>query len=187
MIQPHLISLSVRPYMDFILHRSIRKSILSNPFLKPWVNPEDMRRDLLTRIDKASQEHQFANQIQIAHMIIAQVRQTVIAYHKKMTGPYGWTVNFSKLSHLPGKPDSIEGWIDYHESVDLLPFDEKFVFKMIAYGDFTVENLSKELGICGLSTEYCWVSAQNRLQEYVFKNKSLIVRFHLIISFIKDA
>lgn len=170
MIQPHLNSLSVGLYTDTILHRSIRKSIFSNPFLKPWVNPEDMRRDLLTRIDKASHEHQFMNQIQFAHLIIAQVRQTVIAYHKKMTGPYGWTVNFSKLSQLPGKPDSIEGWIHYHESVDLLPFDEKFVFKMIAYGDFTVESLSRELGICDIITKYCWVNAQNHLQELAYKN-----------------
>ena len=171
MIQTHLLSLPVRLEIDLILRRSIGKSIQSNPFLKPWVNPQDMRHDIEARMDKFSRQKQIVTKIEFSHMMIAQVRQTVIDYLKKMTGPYGWTVNFSKLIHLPGNPSTIEKWIDYHESVSLLPVTEKFVFKMIEYGDFSVENLSAELGLSRLSTEYFLANAQIHLQELVSTNR----------------
>jgi hypothetical protein len=38
----------------------------------------------------------------------AQVRRTVISYHRKMTGPFGWTVDFSKINHHPGDPVTID-------------------------------------------------------------------------------
>jgi hypothetical protein len=86
--------------------------------------------------------------------MVAQVRRTVISYHRKMTGPFGWTVDFAKINHQTGDPMSIEEWINFHESVDLLTASEKFVFKMIAYGGFTVESLSTQTGISHV-TIYC--------------------------------
>jgi hypothetical protein len=38
--------LSIYLKMNELLNQSIGKSIQDNPYLKTWVNPEDMRRDV---------------------------------------------------------------------------------------------------------------------------------------------
>jgi hypothetical protein len=150
MWRPNQLSIDLK--MDELLNQSIRKSIQDNPYLKPWVNLVDMRRDVWSRLPswQMTDTHD-------AYLMAAQVRRTVISYHRKMTGPYGWTVDFAKINHQPGDPVSIVEWIKFHESVDLLTASEKFVFKMIAYGGFTVEGLSTQTGISCI-TIYCLVS-----------------------------
>ncbi len=152
--------------MDELLNQSIRKSIQGSPYLKSWVNPEDMRRDVRSGLPSGHQ-----NDIPDAYLMAAQVRRTVISYHRKMTGPFGWTVDFAKINHQPGDPVSIEEWIYFHESVDLLTAREKFVFMMIAYGGFTVESLATQTGISHV-TIYCFMSnARSRLHELVRKGR----------------
>ncbi len=101
----------------------------------------------------------------------AQVRRTVISYHRKMTGPYGWTVDFAKINHQPGDPVSIVERIIFHESVDLLTSREKFVFKMVAYGGFTVESLSTLTGISHVTIDCLVSNASSRLHELVRKGR----------------
>jgi hypothetical protein len=66
---------------------------------------------------------------------------------RKAVCPLSLGSKLSKINHHPGHPVSIDEWINFHESVDLLTASEKFVFKMIAYGGFTVEGLSNKTGI----------------------------------------
>ena len=156
--------LSIDDKMDELLNRSIRKSIQDNPYLKSWVNPVDMRRDVRSGLSSGYQ-----NDIHDAYLMAAQVRRTVISYHRKMTGPYGWTVDFSKINHHPGDPVTIDEWIYFHESVDLLNACEKFVFKMIAYGGFNVESLSTQTGISYVTIDYLVSNTRSRLHELVRK------------------
>jgi len=164
MWRPNQLSIDLK--MDELLNQSIRKSIQDNPYLKSWVNPEDMRRDVWSRLPswQMTDTHD-------AYLIAAQVRRTVISYHRKMTGPFGWTVDFSKINHQPGDPVSIEEWIYFHESVDLLTAREKFVFKMIAYGGFTVEGLSTQTGISHVTIDCLVSNARSRLHELVRKGR----------------
>jgi DNA-directed RNA polymerase specialized sigma24 family protein len=160
MWRPNQLSIDLK--MDELLNQSIRKSIRSSPYLKPWVNPEDMRRDVRSRLPSRNLN---------AYLMVAQVRRTVISYHRKMTGPYGWTVDFSKINHHPGDPVSIEEWIYFHESVDLLTAREKFVFKMIAYGGFNVESLATQTGISCVTIDCLVSNARSRLHEFVRKGR----------------
>jgi hypothetical protein len=105
------------------------------------------------------------------YLTAAQVRRTVISYHRMMTGPYGWTVDFSKISHQSGDPVSIDEWIIFHESVDLLTAREKFVFKMVAYGGFTVDGLSTQTGISCVTTDYLASNALSRIHELFRKRR----------------
>ena len=105
------------------------------------------------------------------YLTAVQVRRTVISYHRKMTGPYGWTVDFSKINHQPGDPVSIDEWIYFHESVDLLTACEKFVFKMIAYGGFAVDALSTLTGISHVTIDCLVSNARSRLHQLVLKGR----------------
>ncbi len=160
MWRPNQLSIDLK--MDDLLNQSIRKSIQYNPYLKTWVNLVDMRRDVRSRLPSSHLN---------AYLMAAQVRRTVISYHRKMTGPYGWTVDFAKINHQPGDPVSIDEWIKFHESVDLLTASEKFVFKMIAYGGFTVEGLSTLTGISYVTIDYLVSNARSRLHELVRKGR----------------
>ena len=53
--------------MDELLNQSIRKSILGSPYLKSWVNPEDMRRDVRSGLSSGYQ-----NDIHDAYQMAAQ-------------------------------------------------------------------------------------------------------------------
>ena len=164
MWRPNLLSIDLM--MDELLNQSIRKSIQDSPYLKSWVNPEDMRRDVRSRLTCWH-----LNDIHNAYQMAAQVRRTIISYHRKMTGPYGWTVDFSKINHHPGDPVSIDEWIYFHESVDLLTACEKFVFKMIAYGGFNVDGLSNQTGISCVTIDFLVSNARSRLHELVRKGR----------------
>ena len=113
----------------------------------------------------------YQNDIPDAYQMAAQVRRTIISYHSKMTGPYGWTVDFSKINHHPGDPVSIDEWIILHESVDLLTSREKFVFKMIAYGGFNVESLATQTGISCVTIDCLVSNARSRLHQLVLKGR----------------
>jgi len=154
------IQLSIDVKMDELLNQSIRKSIQDSPYLKTWVNPEDMRRDVRSGLSSSNLN---------AYLMAAQVRRTVISYHRKMTGPYGWTVDFAKIIHQPGDPVSIDEWIRFHESVDLLSASEKFAFKMVVYGGFTVDGLSTQTGISHVTIDCLVSNARSRLHELVSK------------------
>ena len=160
MWQPIQLSIDIK--MDELLNKSIRKSIQDNPYLKSWVNPEDMRRDVRLGLPSGNLN---------AYLMVAQVRRTVISYHRKMTGPFGWTVDFAKINHQTGDPVSIDEWIYFHESVDLLTAREKFVFKMIAYGGFTVEGLSNQTGVSCVTIDCLVSNARSRLHELVRKGR----------------
>ena len=80
-------------------------------------------------------------------------------------------VDLSKINHQPGDPVSIDEWINFHESVDLLTASEKFVFKMIAYGGFTVESLATQTGISYVTVDYLVSNARSRLHELVRKGR----------------
>jgi hypothetical protein len=75
MWRPNQLSIDLK--MDELLNQSIRKSIRSNPYLKTWVNLVDMRRDVRSRLTSSHLN---------AYLMAAQVRRTVISYHRKMTG-----------------------------------------------------------------------------------------------------
>jgi len=160
MWRPNQLSIDLK--MDDLLNQSIRKSIRSNPYLKTWVNPDDMRRDVRSGLPSRNLN---------AYLMVAQVRRTVISYHRKMTGPFGWTVDFSKINHHPGDPVSIDEWIYFHESVDLLTAREKFVFMMIAYGGFNVESLSNQTGVSCVTIDCLMSNARSRLHELVRKRR----------------
>jgi hypothetical protein len=160
MWQPIQLSIDIK--MDELLNQSIRKSIQDNLYLKTWVNPDDMRRDVRSGLPSRNLN---------AYLMVAQVRRTVISYHRKMTGPFGWTVDFSKINHHPGDPVSIEEWIYFHESVDLLTASEKFVFMMIAYGGFTVDGLSTQTGLSCVTIDCLVSNALSRLHELVRKGR----------------
>jgi len=164
MWRPNQLSIDLK--MDELLNQSIRKSIQDNPYLKPWVNLVDMRRDVWSRLPswQMTDTHD-------AYLMAAQVRRTVISYHRKMTGPFGWTVDFSKINHQPGDPVSIVEWIKFHESVDLLTACEKFVFMMIAYGGFNVESLATLTGISHVTIDCLVSNASSLLHELVCKGR----------------
>ncbi len=160
MWRPNQLSIDLK--MDELLNESIRKSIQDNPYLKTWVNPEDMRRDVRSGLPSRNLN---------AYLMVAQVRRTVISYHRKITGPFGWTVDFSKINHHPGDPVTIDEQIRFHESVDLLTAREKFVFKMIAYGGFNLESLATQTGISCVTIDCLVSNARSRLHEFVRKGR----------------
>ena len=62
--------LSIDVKMDELLNQSIRKSLQSSPYLKQWVNPEDMRRDV-----RSSLSNGYLNDVQYAYHMVVQVRR----------------------------------------------------------------------------------------------------------------
>jgi hypothetical protein len=66
MWQPIQLSIDVK--MDGLLNQSIRKSLQNSTYLKSWVNPEDMRRDVRSGLPSMN-----LNDIPDAYQMAAQV------------------------------------------------------------------------------------------------------------------
>ena len=92
MWRPNQLSIDLK--MNELLNESIRKSIQDNPYLKTWVILVDMRRDVRSGLPSSHLN---------AYLMAAQVRRTVISYHRKRldltAGP--WTSPRSTTTLAP--------------------------------------------------------------------------------------
>lgn len=167
--------------MDYRLKRAIRKSLDMNVKLKRWVTEDDLKQDILLRMVRACREVQIQDNSHFTHLVLLQLRRSIIDFHRKLFGPNGWAINLksdpkaTKINKatqedlarslaIVGIPVSAEDWIDFHESVELLAENEKIVFEMFFYGGYNEVEVANELECSTRTVRRLWKSSREKLE-----------------------
>ena len=171
-------------WIDKRLRLAVRRSIQSNPKLQRWVTEDDLKQEVLLRLIKACGVTAIADDAHFIHLMLLQLRRSIIDFHRKLFGPNGWAVNLktdpkavrvnqATMQEHPrnlithGAPVTIEEWIDFHESVETLPEAEKAVFEMFFYGGFTDYEIAGILGCSDRTVRRHWMKARVSLQRLI--------------------
>jgi DNA-directed RNA polymerase specialized sigma24 family protein len=70
-----------------------------------------------------------------------------------------------------GEPITIEEWVDFHESVEILPRIEQEVFEMMYYGGFTSDEVSEILQVSSRTVRRHWRDSRLILQRRINENR----------------
>src|SRR5262249_5928813 len=83
-------------------------------------------------------------------------------HHTDGTDPAG------RLDEIPdrsGKPETIEGWVAFHEAVERLPEEERQVVELLWYNGLTHEQAAEPLGVATKTVQRRWASARLALRD----------------------
>ena len=174
---------------DSLLRGSIKQTIKRNPKLRHWVQESDVRQEVLLRFVKAIRVTEINNDAHFIHLLLLQLRRTIVDLHRNMYGPNGWALNLKsdpdaiqseKLTNegltrsifANGEPITVDEWIDFHNSVGSLPEEEQLVFEMMFYGQFTDKDVAELLGCTDRTVRRHWRNARVQLQKMINDNRS---------------
>lgn len=166
------------------LNRAVHKALFMNLRLKRWLTEEDLKQDVLLRLVRASHDITVADDAHFINLMLLQLRRALIDYHRKMFGPNGWAVNLktdpkatklnsasdenlAKVMMAAGAPVTIDEWIDFHESVDSLPEDERKVFEFFFYGGMKDDEVAQIMGCSDRTVRRHFKSARDKLQNRI--------------------
>ena len=166
------------------LEKSARLAIRHNPRLRRWVLPEDIVQEVLLRMVKACQQVDINNESHLLQLMVTQLRRVIIDYYRSLYGPNGWAtkiktdpqaiaLNQATEDDLPrsmfnsGEPITTDEWVDFHESVALLPQVEQEVFEMMYYGCFTSKLVAEILQVSERTVRRHWRESRLILQKRI--------------------
>ena len=170
------------------LEKSARLAIRHNPRLQRWVHPEDIVQEVLLRMVKACKKIDINDKSHLFHLMLTQLRRVIIDSYRTLYGPNGWATkiksdpkaielsqateeDLSRAKFNSGAPITIEEWVDFHESVEILPRVEQEVFEMMYYGGFTSNEVAEILQVSGRTVRRHWRESRLILQRRINENR----------------
>jgi len=169
---------------DYRLRHAIHKALVMNFKLKRWITSDDVKQEVLLRMVRAIRDVEIVDEAHFVHLVLLQLRRSLIDFHRNLYGPNGWATrmksdpnaakmnkataeNLTRTLILAGAPISVEEWIDFHESVELLSDDEKAVFEMFFYGGYKEDEIAHLLKCSGRTVRRLWKSSREKLQKRI--------------------
>lgn len=169
-------------------NKALHKALFMNIRLKRWVTKDDLKQDVLLRMVRIIKEVDVQSDTHFLRLLLLQLRRSIIGFHRKLYGPNGWALNLktdpnatkqknvtddnlTRMMISAGAPVTIEEWIDFHESVDLLPEIEKSIFELFFYGGLTDYEVAKIIGCSDRTVRRHFKSARETLQSRIDERK----------------
>ncbi len=148
------------------LYELARRMLRSYPRLRRWEQTDDVFQTAALRLHRSLKEVHPETVGEFMGLASTQIRRTLIDLVRHHFGPEGRHARHqsdadgiafvgqpanSDAEKSADEPETLEQWLRFHESVELLPEDERVVFEAIWYGNLTQQQVSDLLGI-SLST-----------------------------------
>jgi RNA polymerase sigma factor (sigma-70 family) len=170
------------------LEKAARLAIRHNSRLQRWVHPEDIVQEVLLRMVKACEKIDITDRSHLYHLMLTQLRRVIIDSYRNLYGPNGWATkiksdpkgidlsqatenDLTRTKFNSGEPITIEEWVDFHESVEILPRIEQEVFEMMYYGGFTSDEVSEILQVSSRTVRRHWRDSRLILQRRINENR----------------
>src|SRR3954465_1924798 len=121
-----------------------RAMLRRHPHLRRWEQTDDLLNAALTRLHRSLAEVRPETVRHFDNLAAAQIRRELIDLARSYHGPEGLGANHhtdgadpgERLAQEPdgdGKPETLEGWADFHEAVGRLPEEERQVMHLLWY------------------------------------------------------
>lgn len=145
------------------LYALARRMLRSYPRLRRWEQTDDIFQAAALRLHRSLQEVRPETVGEFMGLAATQIRRTLIDLVRHHFGPEGKHARHQSdadgiaLRAHPNEqdvsqrsadePETLEQWLRFHESVGLLPDDEREVFEAIWYGNLSQQQVSDLQGI----------------------------------------
>ncbi len=150
-----------------------KRMIASYPLLRTKADTDDLLQNFIIRLTKAIESIVPNNSIDFFQLASVLMRNELIDMGRKLFGKDGAKKNFEQPTDPkfldakePGEgPSGISEWVEFHESIDTLPEEEKNVFQLVFYQGLTHEEVSSLLGISIKTVFRRWTKAKLILSD----------------------
>ncbi len=141
------------------------------PKVRRWSETDDVLQAALLRLNRALEAVKPTHAGEFYSLAAVQIRRELLDLAKRYQGPHGLGANLQTrfdskvLEQNPddGEPDNLEAWSRFHESVDLLPEEQRAVVDLLWYEGFSQPEAAQLLGISLATLKRRWASARIRL------------------------
>jgi len=149
------------------------KMLKTYPLLRTKADTDDLLQNFLIRLTKAFITITPENPADFFKLVSVLMRNELIDMGRKLFGKGGDKKNFEQ-SIDPAKlaandpydgPANLFEWVEFHETIDKLPEEEKEVFQLIFYQGFNQDEVSNLLGLSIKTVFRRWTKAKLILSD----------------------
>jgi RNA polymerase sigma factor (sigma-70 family) len=144
--------------------------------LRRWEQTDDLLNAALTRLHRSLAEVRPETVRHFDNLAATQIRRELIDLARSYYGPEGLAANhhtdgtdpavrLAEVSDGAGRPETLEGWMAFHEAVERLPDEEREVFGLLWYQGMTHAQAAEVLGVATKTVQRRWASARLLLQD----------------------
>jgi RNA polymerase sigma factor (sigma-70 family) len=150
-----------------------KRMIASYPLLRSKADTDDLLQNFLIRLTKAIESIIPNSSVDFFQLASVLMRNELIDMGRKLFGKDGAKKNFEQPTDPnlldakePGDgPSGLLEWVEFHESIDKLPEEEKIVFQLIFYQEFTQDEVAELLGLSLKTVFRRWTKAKLILSD----------------------
>ena len=147
--------------------------IASYPLLRTKADTDDLLQNFIIRLTKVIESIIPNNSADFFQLASVLMRNELIDMGRKLFGKDGAKKKFEQSTDpklLDAKepsdgPSGLLEWVEFHESIDKLPEEEKIVFQLVFYQEFTQEEVAKLLGLSLKTVFRRWTKAKLILSD----------------------
>lgn len=154
------------------LHRLTQRMLKNYPRLRRWEQTDDVFQNAVMRLHRSLAAVQPESARSFFALAATQIRRTLIDLARHHFGPDGHAAHHkSDVIQLPNEPaqasepESLEGWVRFHEAVEKLPTDERNVFELTWYGEMKQIEIAELSGVSVRTVKRLWRKARMALGE----------------------
>jgi len=138
------------------------------PSVKRWSETDDVLQNAMLRLHRSLSEVRPESPRQFYGLAATQIRRELIDLARHFNGPEGIGANHHTddgevVRAKPSvgvEPENLEGWTQYHESVENLPEDQREVVSLLWYEDMSQPEAADVLGISLATLKRRWQAAR---------------------------
>src|SRR4051794_10788817 len=153
-----------------------RAMLRRHPHLRRWEQTDDLLNAALARLYRSLKEVRPETVRHFDNLAATQIRRELIDLARSYHGPEGIGANhhtdgndpgarLAQISDRSGQPETLQGWVAFHEAVDHLPVEEREAFDLLWYQGMTHAQAADALGVATKTVQRRWVSARLLLQN----------------------
>jgi len=146
------------------------------PHVRRWEETDDLLQAALVRLHRSLAEVRPEDVPHFDNLAATQIRRELIDLARSYYGHEGLGANhhpdrtdpgvrLAQVSDGWGRPETLESWMAFHESVERLPVEEREVCGLLWYQGMTHAQAAEVLGVATKTVQRRWASACLLLQD----------------------
>jgi RNA polymerase sigma-70 factor (ECF subfamily) len=153
-----------------------RAMLRRHPHVRRWEETDDLLQAALVRLHRSLAQVRPESVRHFDNLAATQIRRELIDLARSYHGPEGLGANhhtdgtdpggrLGQVADGTGRPDSLEGWVAFHEAVDRLPEEEREVANLLWYDNMSHAQAAGVLGVAAKTIQRRWASARLMIRD----------------------
>jgi RNA polymerase sigma-70 factor (ECF subfamily) len=153
-----------------------RTMLRRHPHVRRWEETDDLLQAALLRLHRSLAQVRPESLRHFDNLAATRIRRALIDLARSYHGPEGLGANHHTDGNDPGgrlagiadggdRPDTLEDWLTFHETVDRLAEEERQVVDLLWYKGMTHSQAAEALGVSTKTIQRRWASARLMIQD----------------------